>query len=112
MGANKLLRSMNQGKDFKEISEDLTQGSREGDVAFGTITTIDESKMKFGLIYVGTDDGNIHVTKDGDIFGIKYQMVCLKGFGCLACRHQHMMKGLYMLPSMVIEMIILKLMFI
>ena len=65
MGANKLLRSMNQGKDFKEISEDLTQGSREGDVAFGTITTIDESKMKFGLIYVGTDDGNIHVTKDG-----------------------------------------------
>lgn len=64
LGANKLLRSMNQGKDFNEISADLTQGGREGDVAFGTITTIDESKMKFGLIYTGTDDGTIHVTKD------------------------------------------------
>jgi len=65
MGGNKLLRSMNQGKDFTEISDDLTQGGREGDVAFGTITTIDESTLKFGLIYAGTDDGNVHVTKDG-----------------------------------------------
>ncbi|MBC7885609.1 MAG: glycosyl hydrolase, partial [Saprospiraceae bacterium] len=53
------------GKDFIEISGDLTKGGREGDVPFGTITTFDESKMKFGLIYTGSDDGLVHVTKDG-----------------------------------------------
>ncbi len=71
MGSNVLLRSMNQGKDFKEISPDLTKGEKDGDVPFGTITTIDESKLKFGLIYVGTDDGLVHVTKDGGISWIK-----------------------------------------
>ncbi len=65
MGAHKLLRSMNQGRDFTEISGDLTKGGKEGNVPFGTITTIDESKMTFGLLYVGTDDGQIHVTRDG-----------------------------------------------
>ncbi len=65
MGANKLLRSMNQGDDFDEISGDLTKGGKKGDVSYGTLTTIHESPMKFGLIYVGTDDGYIHVTHDG-----------------------------------------------
>ncbi len=64
-GSNKLHRSFNQGEDFKAISEDLTQGGKKGDVAFGTLTTISESKFAFGLIYVGTDDGLIHITKDG-----------------------------------------------
>ncbi len=65
MGANKLLRSMNQGKDFTEISGDLTNGEKVGDVPFGTLATIDESKLKFGLIYTGSDDGLVHVSKDG-----------------------------------------------
>jgi hypothetical protein len=65
MGANKLLRSMNQGNDFDEISGDLTKGGRKGDVSYGTLTSIHESPLKFGLIYVGTDDGYIHLTKDG-----------------------------------------------
>ncbi|MCE2790627.1 MAG: glycosyl hydrolase [Saprospiraceae bacterium] len=65
MGSQKVLRSMNQGKEFTEISPDLTQGVREGNVPFGTITTIDESKLRFGLIYAGTDDGLVHVTRDG-----------------------------------------------
>lgn len=64
-GANKLFRSMDKGDNFKAISEDLTSGGRKGDVAYGTITTIDESTFQFGLIYVGTDDGHIHITKDG-----------------------------------------------
>jgi len=34
-------------------------------VAYGTITTIHESPMKFGMIYCGTDDGNVWLTKDG-----------------------------------------------
>ena len=64
-GSNKLHRSFNQGNDFAEISPDLTAGGIKGDVAYGTITTIDESKLRFGLLYVGTDDGNIHISKDG-----------------------------------------------
>jgi len=64
-GANKLLRSMDKGETFTEISEDLTNGGKKGDVAFATLTTISESPLKFGLIYTGSDDGKIHVTKDG-----------------------------------------------
>jgi len=65
MGSERLHRSMNQGKDFTEISPDLTRGGREGNVPFGTLTTIDESKLKFGLIYAGSDDGLVHVSRDG-----------------------------------------------
>ena len=65
MGSNKLHRSFNQGTDFSEISGDLTNGGRKGDVAFGTLTTVHESPLRFGLIYVGSDDGLVHVTSDG-----------------------------------------------
>ena len=41
------------------------QGGIKGDVPYGTLTTIDESPLKFGLIYAGSDDGLVHVTKDG-----------------------------------------------
>jgi len=34
-------------------------------VPYGTLTTISESPLRFGLVYAGTDDGNIHLTKDG-----------------------------------------------
>ena len=64
-GSNKLHRSMNNGDEFMEISGDLTTGGKKGDVAFSTLTSIHESPLKFGLIYVGTDDGLIHVTKNG-----------------------------------------------
>lgn len=63
-GSNYFHRSMNKGNDFKKLSGDLTNGGKKGDVPYGTITTIDESPMRFGLIYVGTDDGNIQMTKD------------------------------------------------
>ncbi len=64
-GTNKLFRSFNQGDDWEAISEDLTTGGKKGNIPFGTVTTISESEKKFGLIYVGTDDGNLAVTKDG-----------------------------------------------
>lgn len=65
MGSNKVLRSMNQGEDFTEISPDLTRGGKKGDVAYGTITTISESTFKFGLIYSGSDDGKVYRTDNG-----------------------------------------------
>jgi hypothetical protein len=56
---------MNKATDFITLSGDLTKGGKPGDVAYGTLTTIEESPLKFGLIYVGSDDGLIHVSKDG-----------------------------------------------
>ncbi|MDQ6758207.1 MAG: glycosyl hydrolase, partial [Bacteroidota bacterium] len=63
-GTNKFYRSLNKGEKFQALSGDLTNGKKEGDVPFGTLVTIHESPLKFGLIYCGTDDGNIHVSKD------------------------------------------------
>jgi photosystem II stability/assembly factor-like uncharacterized protein len=63
-GSNHFHRSMKKGEDFEDLSEDLTLGGKKGDVAFGTITTISESPLKFGLIYIGTDDGLIQVSND------------------------------------------------
>lgn len=65
MGANKLLRSLDQGETFSVISEDLTSGGKKGNVPYGTLTTISESPFKFGKIYVGSDDGYINITKNG-----------------------------------------------
>lgn len=67
MGAQRLFRSMDQGETFTPISGDLTRGGRTGDVPYGCISTINESVLKFGLIYTGSDDGLIHVTKDGGV---------------------------------------------
>lgn len=61
---NKFHRSMQQGEDMQTLSNDLTNGGKAGDVPFGTSTTLAESPLKFGLIYIGTDDGNIQVSKD------------------------------------------------
>ena len=71
-GSNFLHRSMDQGSTWNKISPDLTKGAKEGNVSFGTITTIAESKFSFGLLYVGTDDGQVHVTKDG---GSSWQLI-------------------------------------
>ncbi len=64
-GSNKLHRSLNQGDDWEAISEDLTQGGKEGNVAYGTLTSISESTFKFGLLYTGSDDGLIHISTNG-----------------------------------------------
>lgn len=64
-GSNHFHRSMNKADTMITMTGDLTNGKKEGNVPYGTLTTISESPKRFGLIYTGTDDGNIHVTKDG-----------------------------------------------
>ncbi len=64
LGGNKLMRSMNQGNDWQAISDDLTKGGKKGNVAYGTLSSISESPFQFGLLYTGSDDGLIHVTKN------------------------------------------------
>ncbi len=64
-GANKLYRSFDKGDNWEAISDDLTKGRKAGNVPYGTLSSIHESPLKFGLIYAGSDDGLIQVTKDG-----------------------------------------------
>jgi len=64
-GSNKLHRSLNQGDDWTEISDDLTNGGKEGNVAYGTLSSIDESAFQFGLLYTGSDDGLVQISKNG-----------------------------------------------
>ncbi|WP_378179985.1 glycosyl hydrolase [Aquimarina sp. SS2-1] len=64
LGGNKLMRSMNQGDEWTAISGDLTNGGKKGNVAYGTLTSISESVFQFGLIYTGSDDGLVYVTKN------------------------------------------------
>jgi len=64
-GSNRLYRSFDRGDHWQAISPDLTTNPETvGDVPYATITTISESKLSFGLIYVGTDDGRIWITKN------------------------------------------------
>ncbi|MBP1634457.1 MAG: hypothetical protein H6Q10_1031 [Acidobacteria bacterium] len=66
-GMQQLLMSRDRGDTWEAISPDLTYGtgSEKGDIAYHTIFTISESPLRFGLVYAGTDDGRVHVTKDG-----------------------------------------------
>jgi hypothetical protein len=67
MGSNKVHRSMDQGKTWRAISDDLTHGGKSGNVPYGTITAMHESTSQFGKLLVGTDDGKVHITLDGGV---------------------------------------------
>jgi photosystem II stability/assembly factor-like uncharacterized protein len=62
-GANRLYRSMDQGQTWTAISGDLSRSENRGDVPFGSLTSLSESSLQFGLIWAGTDDGQVWVTE-------------------------------------------------
>jgi photosystem II stability/assembly factor-like uncharacterized protein len=64
MTSNRVHRSMNRGESWEFISEDLTKNKKYGNVPISTISSFAESPLKFGLLYVGTDDGNVLVSKN------------------------------------------------
>jgi len=71
---NIVVMSTNRGETWTEISPDLstndpaklTVGGKGGDgnIQYCTITTFDESPLMPGLLWAGTDDGNVWVTRD------------------------------------------------
>jgi photosystem II stability/assembly factor-like uncharacterized protein len=65
-GMNHVFRSMNRGDQWEQISPDLTafDPEKQGNISYSTISSISESAKKFGVIYAGTDDGRLHVTKN------------------------------------------------
>jgi photosystem II stability/assembly factor-like uncharacterized protein len=71
VGAQMLFRSDNRGDTWQQISPDLTTNDAEKiaqngpSIRFCTISTISESPVTAGLIWVGTDDGKVQVTRDG-----------------------------------------------
>ena len=75
LGSNKLHRSFNQGNDWEAISPDLTKGGKKGNVAFGTLTTFSESPFQFGMLYTGSDDGQIQGTQNG---GARWELLSNK----------------------------------
>src|SRR4030095_17030082 len=88
--AQKLLRSGDGGETWEEISPDLTrndpskQGKSGGPITidvtgvevYDTIFALAESKLERGVIWAGTDDGLVHVTRDD---GKTWQNVTPKG---------------------------------
>lgn len=81
-GGNKLFRSPDRGETW-EASVDLTAqpdrdrlpmmgaptdentlSRNDGITFYGTITSIAESPLKKGVLYVGTDDGNLQISRD------------------------------------------------
>lgn len=65
LGANKILKSVDRGDSWIEISPDLTDRENiYGNVPFGTMTALDESPFTPEVIYAGTDDGNVWVTRN------------------------------------------------
>jgi len=68
MGAQMLLRSLDQGDNWQEISPDLTTNDAEkleGNIEHCMLTTISESPLRPGIIWIGTDDGKVQLTKNG-----------------------------------------------
>ncbi len=68
-GGQYVFRSWNRGDTWERISGDLTYNDpkQQGDVPYQTLYALVESPMRFGLLYAGTDDGRLHVTKEGGI---------------------------------------------
>lgn len=83
-------KTTDDGKTWEIISPDLTAFTGEtqvisgapitrdvtGEEFYSTIYAIQESKIKEGLIWVGANDGPVHVTKDG---GANWENVTPKG---------------------------------
>lgn len=66
-GMQYVMKSLDRGDTWEFISPDLTYNDpkKMGDISYQTIQTLDESPIRAGLLYAGTDDGRIWRTKDG-----------------------------------------------
>ena len=77
-GAQLLLKTQDLGKTWREVSPDLTRNEKEkqgkpgapytneavGAENYGTLAYIAESPHERGVIWTGSDDGFVHVTRD------------------------------------------------
>ena len=73
-GTQFVLRSFDRGDTWETISPDLSSEGKEGsfvniggNVSYGNISALAESSKRFGLIYAGTDEGWVWVTKNSGL---------------------------------------------
>ena len=72
-GSQFLFKTEDKGDNWTIISPPLVNPNNPfGNINFGSLTTIDVSSHDNGIIYIGTDDGNVWVTQDG---GISYDNI-------------------------------------
>jgi photosystem II stability/assembly factor-like uncharacterized protein len=94
-GSQYLLKTSDMGKSWKEVSPDLTRNEKEkqgkgggpytneavGAENYGTLSYIIESPHEKGVIWTGSDDGFVYLTRDG---GANWKNVTPKGLAeCL-----------------------------
>ncbi len=79
LGGNVLFKTTDEGLNWEVISPDLTNDLKErqkitgtpwlseyfGQEIYSTIKRMDESPVKQGIIWTGSDDGKIYITKNG-----------------------------------------------
>ncbi len=84
VGANKVFKSTDRGQSWTAISPDLSEATdreglslmgvaakdfkiakHDGVQSYGNIVQLVESPKQAGVLYAGTDDGQVHTTKDG-----------------------------------------------
>ncbi len=65
-GMQFLFRSLDRGDTWERISPDLTAAvpAEMGDIPYHTLFAVSESPLRAGLIYAGTDDGRVWITRD------------------------------------------------
>ncbi len=59
MGAQRVMKTTDRGENWTAISSDLTYGDVKA-----TVSTLSESGAAPGVLYAGTEDGRVHVTRD------------------------------------------------
>src|ERR1700752_4893317 len=94
-GAQYLLKTTDMGRTWKEVSPDLTRNEKEkqgkgggpytneavGAENYGTLAYIMESPLEKGVIWTGSDDGLVYLTRDG---GANWKNITPKGLAeCL-----------------------------
>ncbi|MFN2511214.1 MAG: glycosyl hydrolase [Pyrinomonadaceae bacterium] len=94
-GAQFLLKTSDMGKSWKEVSPDLTRNEKEkqgrgggpytneavGAENYGTLSYVIESPHEKGVLWTGSDDGLVYLTRDG---GANWKNVTPKGLAeCL-----------------------------
>ncbi len=68
-GAQYVFLTDDGGENWKKISPDLSNfdPEKQGNVAHAVVFAITESPVEKGVIYAGTDDGNLHITRDNGV---------------------------------------------
>jgi photosystem II stability/assembly factor-like uncharacterized protein len=92
-GGNRVFRSLDRGENLKPISPVLTSPEVSGNVPYGTITTIAESRQTFGVLYAGTDDGRVHMTPDGGFTWNEIGNYLPRGLWCSRIETSHSTDG-------------------